>query len=319
MTNIISKLSLIASLIFTTSAFAGGGSPAPVDNFKPLNTYGTNRPFDQYAWLTAHNAFASDDYGWTHRMQSMDIPDMLDMGTRGLMLDIHNSNGGIYLCHSSCARDGLRGPLLWKSMLSFTWSLNTVGDWLNKHPNEVVTLILEDYISDRNQFNAAITASNYEHMIFDAEGQGVNTASNSWPTLQQMINSNKRIVILTSKSNNGHSPYASHEWKYTVGNTYNIGVPGFTRDYSCTNRGESSALNTAAAGGSNPHKMFVFNHFRSTPEYFSATGDNKDVLSRWQNYCNSVGAPLPNFVSVDYVERGNPLSAVNEFNRRWAQ
>lgn len=310
---------LAASLTFCSTVYAGGGDPAPVDNFKAPAIYGTDRPFNEYSWLTAHNAFASDDYGWTHRMQSMTIPDMLDMGTRGLMLDLHNANGGVFLCHSGCQRDGLRGPLLWKSMLSFTWSLNTIGDWLKKHPNEVVTLILEDYIGDRSKFQNAITASNYEHMVFDIEGHGVNTRSNSWPTLQWMINNNKRIVILTSSRSNGGTPYASYEWTYTVGNTFNIGVPGFTRDYSCSNRGESASLSSASAGGSNPYKLFVFNHFRSTPEYFSATGDNEDVLSRWENYCRSTGVKIPNFVSVDYVERGNPMSAVNEFNRRLAQ
>lgn len=318
----ITKLQKIIGLttlvLSATVSYASGGDPAPADNFKAPSIYGTDRPFDQYAWLTAHNAFASDDYGWTHKMQSMTIPAMLDLGTRGLMLDTHLSDGDIYLCHGNCNRDGFGGPLLWESMLSLTWAMNTVGDWLNRHPNEVVTLILEDYINDSNLFRSAIERSNYEHMVFDIDGHGVNVSSGGWPSLQWMINNNKRIVILTSKSSNGYyTPYASREWSYEVQNTYNIGVPGSTRDYSCVRRGESSALSSAAVDGSTPHKLFTYNHFRSTPEYYSAEADNRDVLSRWHNYCKPVNAPLPNFVTVDYVELSSPINAVNEFNRLW--
>jgi chitinase len=46
----------------------------------------TGRPFDQYTWVTTHNAFTSNG---TVPNQTQTIAEQLEDGVRGFMLDLH--------------------------------------------------------------------------------------------------------------------------------------------------------------------------------------------------------------------------------------
>nr|GMD56902.1 PI-PLC X domain-containing protein At5g67130-like [Ipomoea batatas] len=74
------------------------------DQFKLLNN---SLPFNKYAFLTTHNAFSIT--GWSSRTgvpnvapknQEDSITQQLNNGVRGLMLDVYDFRGDVWLCHS---------------------------------------------------------------------------------------------------------------------------------------------------------------------------------------------------------------------------
>jgi len=106
----------------------------------------------------------------------------LSAGLRLLSGQVHRDNGTIKLCHSSCALLDA-GPLT-------TW-LSEIRTWMDSNPREVVTLIIVN--SDN------IPASEYGP-LFTSAGISkygytpTSTPQRTWPTLQQMISANTRLV-----------------------------------------------------------------------------------------------------------------------------
>ena len=58
-----------------------------------------SRPFDQYSWVTTHNAFTSNGL---IPNQSQTIATQLDAGVRAFMLDLYPHDGRVALCHNRC-------------------------------------------------------------------------------------------------------------------------------------------------------------------------------------------------------------------------
>ncbi|CAA0828344.1 PLC-like phosphodiesterases superfamily protein [Striga hermonthica] len=104
-------------------------------------------PFNKYAFLTTHNSFAIDDgkLRLTFTNQEDTISQQLNNGVRGLMLDVYDYKGDIWLCHS------LKGKC--HDTTKFEPAIETFREieaFLSQNPYEIVTLILEDYVETPN-------------------------------------------------------------------------------------------------------------------------------------------------------------------------
>lgn len=116
---------------------------------------------------------------------SLASPAPQDDGIRLLQAQTHLENSAINLCHSSCS---LQSSGLLTSYLS------TLSTWLTANPTEVVTLLLTNPDS--------ISPSTFAQ---DFEGAGLTslayvpsqstTARTEWPTLGEMVDSGKRLVV----------------------------------------------------------------------------------------------------------------------------
>lgn len=71
--------------------------------------------------------------------------------------------------------------------------LNEISSWMNGHPNDVVTVLLtnQDNIPV-SKFHSAFQGAGLDKLAFAPSGR---LALNQWPTLQQMIDSGKRLVV----------------------------------------------------------------------------------------------------------------------------
>ncbi|MFD6986970.1 phosphatidylinositol-specific phospholipase C domain-containing protein, partial [Streptomyces sp. NPDC059956] len=142
---------LAATLPTPTTAVAASGSK-----------YGDAR-LDQWSSLTTHNSYA-DSGALPPRNQSRTIARQLDDGVRGLMLDTYDvaydqeGNVDLMLCHSTFA-----------CYETFRSGLSTVVDFLKAHPDEVVTVFLENY-AGRESLTAAVTdvleSENAKNLLF---------------------------------------------------------------------------------------------------------------------------------------------------------
>ncbi len=283
---------------------------------------GTPRRYDQMTWLTQHNAFATSDDHWVHVMSTFKISKQLNGGVRALMLDIHDYDGKVMICHANCT--GAAGSNYALPRKTLADELAAVKTFLDANPSEIVTIIFESNISNAARINAEIASAGLSSQVYDPEDDpewkvgtrdpsGVVTITGSWPTIDWMVQRNRRLVIFSSKSGDSDSQIgAVYQYRYTVENTYDLGATGQNLD--CSVREYSSALNT-------PGRMFVMNHFRALPNLVAAQEDNqKDkIVNRFKNVCQSQTVNPPSFLAVDFYHHPycNAADAVNELNALW--
>lgn len=259
-----------------------------------------DRPYDQVRYVTTHNAMSSAADEWISPNQNLDVPAQLEAGVRGLMLDTYRAGDNnqfdqiqvpdvdpdaSFLCHALCA--------LGKQPLAE--GLIEIREFLDDNPGAVITFILESYLSHEltaNAFDEAeLTPYTYVH-----------TAS-AWPTLGQMIDAGTRLVVLQDKGVDPTYPWLMNVWDHAFETHYSAATPA---DFSCdVNRGQLS------------NDLFIFNHFLTglfgAPELAEQVNYNPMLLDRI-NQCEAVNAAPGNFVTVDFVDIGDAVSAVKTLN-----
>ena len=241
-----------------------------------------DKRYNEVAYLTTHNAFNSKQDSFLFPNQKSNIAEQLNNGVRGLMIDVYDDNGSTVVYHAY--------KFLGSQPLSVY--LNDIKYFLENNPNEIITIILESYTSS-NAIEYEISKVgllDYLHI------QDVNSL---WPTIQSMINSNKRLVIFSDKNDASEKQSWYHYlWDFAVENKY----------------GE---INCEFNRGSPENSLFIFNHFIT-----SLTG-NKDNANKVNSFkylmnhitnCKDLKNKFPNFITVDFYEIGESIDVVSKLN-----
>ncbi|KAG0591483.1 hypothetical protein M758_1G175400 [Ceratodon purpureus] len=272
-----------------------GASPVcAIDSATPVSSFSQNYslPFNKYAWVTTHNAYAivgeTSILGVTivsQKNQEDSITSQLNKGVRGLMLDIYELNGDIWLCHS-----------VYRQCYDFTAfrPLNTtlieIEAFLTANPTEVITIFFEDYVNTTNALTTALTATGLSKYMFPLAKMP--TDGSDWPTVSSMITSNERLLVFTSNRNKQAGEGIAYQWNYVLENQYG------TVALTCDRRGESALLTDKTK------TLFLQNYFPTNPNRTTACLDNSDNLSKALNVCSSAtGNRWANFLAVDYYQR----------------
>jgi hypothetical protein len=292
--------------------------------------------YDQVAYAATHNSMsAATEPGWFTPDQPDGIIDQLDHGVRVLLIDSwygqRTDRRGIvatadilregaiaearrtygarvvdtalrarraaglepsgeirpYLCHAMCEL----GSTSWLQ------SLRDVKDWLDAHPREVVTLFVQDEVSPRDTAEVVERAG---LLPFVHEP----VADGAWPTLGEMVESGRRLVILMENRSGGDTwPWLIEGFSEVQDTPYLFERPA---DFTCdANRGEADA------------PILLVNHWiddwRHVPRN-SAIVNARDVLEPRLEKCREERGMLPNFVAVDYYDRGDLFAVVDELN-----
>jgi hypothetical protein len=193
-----------------------------------------------------------------------------------------------YLCHGLCEI----GATEWTPVMT------EVRDWLATHPREVVTLFVEDSVSVDDTV-----------AVFDRAGllPFVHTqqAGEPWPTLGQMIDSGRRVVVLLERGDGG----SAHPWL----------LPGFawTQDTPYSNP-TAADLSCRRERGSASSPLLLLNYwlgngFRSLVTDARAI-NAYDVLSPYVSRCREERGRIPNFVAVNFYDEGDLFRVVDELN-----
>ena len=247
-----------------------------------------SKQYNEVAYLTTHNAFNSDEDGLLFPNQSNNIASQLNDGVRGLMIDVYDHFGTPTAYHSVFALGTI--PL--------SDIFNDIKTFLDNNPNEIVTIILECYVT-ANDIEDEINQSGLSNYLY--------THNSVWPTLQNMISNNNRLVIFTDVNDASSSQSWYHYvWDYAVETHYSVGnINDFTCDF---NRGD--AVND----------LFIFNHFVTVATLgYGLYNESNDVnanpffINRALN-CQTQTNKFPNFVTVDYYELGDGLAVVDHLN-----
>lgn len=302
------------------------------------------RKYDEVCWLCAHNAFANYLDGWAWAQQAFNVTEQLNQGARALMLDIDDERGDIYLLHGGWTQSTYLRPGI-SDFRKLVDTLTEVNAFLDQNPNEVVTIFFESDVKDSAHYaqtvqafqNAGTAASNLSQKLFaydkptsGSNGQSWNVASQGAPTLQWMVDNNKRCVVFTSlrgpdtNSTQATAPDGwAKMWHFIRENVY--GNDSVTPPQWTTQRAESAAADV------NPNRtLMLLNHF---PDWAAGTlfpaligfGFNSindaDLIEQHVDQWLETYPRLPNFLAVDFIAagyHGGPLQAVASLNARWA-
>jgi len=233
----------------------------------------------------------------------------LDAGIRLLQVQVHDLNGTIEMCHTSCSLLDA-GPLQ-------DW-LSDVNAWMDENPNEVVTLLIVN--SDGNdvtEFGAAFDASGVGKYGFTPSGNG-------WPTLQSMIDAKTRLVtFIASIKPSSAYPYLLTEFDHVFETAFGVtSLSGF--DCKIDRPSTQSSAESAIAAGLLP----LINHFADNDLGSGITVPNVDdiattnsasttttgALGLHAQTCRSEWGITPTFILVDFFNEGPSINTADAMN-----
>ncbi|KDP32266.1 hypothetical protein JCGZ_14787 [Jatropha curcas] len=281
------------------TCLANGNARPRCTRIQPINPTSKVKglPFNRYTWLTTHNSFAklgvrsaTGSVLLTPMNQQDSITEQLNNGVRGLMLDMYDFQNDIWLCHSFGGKC--------YNFTAFQPAINVLKEiqvFLEANPSEIVTIIIEDYVSSPNGLTKVFDAAGLRKYWFPVSRMPKN--GGNWPTVDDMVQKNQRLVVFTSKSSKEASEGIAYEWRYVVENQYGDGgmVAG-----SCPNRAESPAMNTTS------RSLVLVNHFPDRPDFTQTCKYNSAPLMDMVNTCYAAaGKRWPNFIAVDFYKRSD--------------
>ena len=247
-----------------------------------------SKQYNEVAYLTTHNAFNSEEDGLLLPNQTYNIISQLNAGVRGLMIDVYDHLGIPTAYHSIFALGTI--PL--------SNIFNEINTFLNNNPSEIITIILECHVT-ANDIENEINQSGLSDFLY--------THNSVWPTLQNMIDNNNRLVIFTDVDDASSSQDWYHYiWDYAVETHYSVNtINDFTFDF---NRGDSM------------NDLFILNHFVTDAilgyglhTESMAVNSNPFFIGRAMD-CYTQTNKFPNFVTVDFYDLGDGLDVVNQLN-----
>ncbi|KAK2413161.1 PI-PLC X domain-containing protein [Trifolium repens] len=262
------------------------------DQFKLINN---SLPFNKYAFLTTHNAFSIEGEPShtgvpriTEINQEDNITQQLNNGVRALMLDTYDFDGDVWLCHSFGGKC--------HDFTAFEPAIDTLKEieaFLSANHNEIMTIILEDYVDTPNGLTKVFTQAGLMKYWFPLASMPKD--GGNWPLVSDMVAKNQRLLVFTSKRAKEQSEGIAYQWNYMVENQYG---DGGMKEGNCPNRAESPPLNDTSKS------LVLVNYFRSFPLKPLSCEDNSGGLINMLHTCyGASGNRWANFVAVDFYKR----------------
>jgi hypothetical protein len=224
-------------------------------------------------------AEARASFGEASLRSALRLRDALDLTPRGPVEP--------YLCHALCEL----GSTKWLPVM------RDVRGWLAAHPRDVVTFFVQDTVSPADTAEVVRRAGLLPYVYTPGtDGQ--------WPTLGQMIDSGQRLVVLMENHGGGTTyPWLLDGFHEAKDTPFLFRRPS---QFSCApNRGPEDA------------SLFLLNHWITDKrrEVSNAAKVNaRDVLLPRALHCQTQRAHLPNFVAVDFYDRGDLFGVVRTLN-----
>jgi hypothetical protein len=245
------------------------------------------------------------------------ITDQLNYGIRALLIDTHylDSEGRIAEVIAALPPElqpvaekavdtftppVLEGQFLCHQLCGFGWrpldaSLAEIRTFLDENPREVLWLIIQDEITSEDTL-AAFEKSGLIPYIY------THPAGQEWPTLRQMIEQNKRLVVMAE--NQGPPPdWYTNVWTETEETPYTFVVE---EQFSCEpNRGDTGKA------------FFMLNHWiqRGSPNRVDGAVVNAyDYLLGRSRQCQQERGKMPNFIAVNWYSQGDLVKVVDTLN-----
>ncbi len=290
-----------------------------------------DRRLDQVTFAGAHNAMgAADNPHWMFPNQDANVARLLQRGVRAFMLDVWNGHVvsdvvktdfaseddrkkfekaigpeafaagmrirerlvgeggpiGIFMCHGFCELGAM----------PFDTALAELKRFLVANPDEVVLVILEDYVTPA-EVDTAVQRSGLLPYLYRGPSKG------PLPTLREMIGTNQRLFLM-GEHDTDSIPWYYPAYQVMQETPYTFEKP---EDFSCKpNRGEPG----------NP--LLLVNHWiESTPAPLPSNAElvnAEPVLLARAAECKRVRGKVPNVIAVDFAATGDVVQAAAVLN-----
>lgn len=275
-----------------------------------------SRKYNNITHMGAHDAAFLRDASTDNSIagnQYFNATVALSAGIRLLSAQVHNSNGTLELCHTTCA-------LLDAGTLE-AW-LGRIKYWMDENPNEVVTLLLVNSDDeDVSAFGEVFESSNISTYGYTPSTTGATT---EWPTLQTMIDDGTRLVTFIAAINASTTyPHLLNEWDYVFETAYDVtSYAGF----NCSLNRPTSL--SSAASAIEAGYLPLMNHFRyksitaaaELPDVDDiATTNSKNstlygALAYEAAQCDAEWGTAPVFALVDFYSEGPAIDTADSLN-----
>ena len=302
-----------------------------------------DRPLDEVTLAATHNSMSVPLPGWFSALQERPIGEQLEDGIRGLLLDTHYAdelaNGrtrthfasaddfrraiqqdgvseqsveaaerlrarlgfrgegerGIYLCHTFCEIGAT--PL--------AGVLDDIHEFLVTHPAEVVVVINQDHVAPPD-FVQAVEDAGLGAYAFAPPSRP------PWPTLHEMIEQDRRLVVLAENSAGAAPWYQLAYERLTQETPFTFAAVEALTDPEAL--AASCRPNRGAAGA----PLFLVNHWINTdpvPRPSNADVVNAyDPLLRRARACERSRGRRVGLLAVDFYKRGDLFRVVDALN-----
>ncbi len=305
---------MVAGLALAASPALAAHSPKTCNGKKSL----CSRHFNQVVLPGTHNSMSAASLGWIVPNQQVAIPAQLKAGVRALLIDTHygqRRNDGVivtddngtqnvgprdtYLCHEVCEIGASR----------LVPQLEKIKSFLKKHPDNVLLLDVEDYITPKD-FNKAMRDSGLISRLYKG------TPGPKWPTLKSMIKNRRQVVVL-AEHDGGNGKYS---WLHTDYDGIVQETPyTFQQQSDLTDPSNWPASCISNRGGTTG-SLFLMNHWspptppvQADPAQYEAL-NAKSVLVGRARQCATDRGLLPTIVAVDQFSYGDLFAAVRRLN-----
>lgn len=290
-----------------------------------------DRRLDEVTLAASHNSHAAVENDFLNGYQGDGIVTQLENGIRGFLIDIYfgvsgdddlivtdrapaddaertvlvaelgepavraaeevrasaSRSGGtrsLYLCHAVCEIGAT--PLVDE--------LARIRTFLTDHPREVIVLIIQDEGPTPTDIADAFAESGLDELVITLE------PDRPLPTLGEMIDADTRVLV-TSENRS-----AGVDWNHDAF-TWVQDTP-FIFD-------SIQSFNCDLYRGQADSPMLLVNHWLSPVSPTAADRANRsDVLAERVDQCREERGMAPNLIAVDYAERGDLVSFVDELN-----
>ena len=329
---------LVAVGVFALAS-ATGGAPALAHPIGACNGYRQlcDRLLNAVVFPATHNSMGtSTEAGWFFPSQDGGIPEQLSAGIRGLLIDTHygvstpkgvatvltaqtrklatvvdrvgpgfistvdrlrahiglNPAGGrqVFLCHAFCEVGATSAQV----------AFGQIRDFLVKHPEQVVLMSIEDDVSPATT-EAAFADSGLLNLVYS------DPAGPSWPTLRQLIEEDRRLIVL-GENDTDHLAWYRPQFKVLEETPFHFRSAAQLADAS------SCQPNRGGTGKS----LFLVNNWVDTspaPRPSNArVVDAYDTLLARARRCEAERHHLPNLVAVDFYKVGDVLRVAATLN-----
>ena len=306
-----------------------------------------DRPYDQVAIPATHNSMSGASYpGYLFAQQEGGISDQLAAGVRGLMIDAHYgvetqdgtiktdlsdlSRGeratyeeelgsaaldaalrirdrivgspevgepGVYLCHRFCELGAV--PI--------DRGFGEIRDFMAANPDEVVTVVIEDYVSPDEIAAAAERTGLSDHVYEGRVGE-------PWPTLQEIIDSGGRVLMMAEQDSGGGAiPWYHEAYDGLVQET----PFSFSKPAQLTDPAKLEA-SCEPNRGTPDSSLFLINHWIDTSPAprpsNAAIVNSREALLRRVRTCEEQRGLLAGLIAIDFYREGDVFGAVRELN-----
>ena len=262
-----------------------------------------HRTYDQVTFPETHNSFSTheDNIYYPASNHLTGFHAQWNAGMRAFMLDTHylttadKSESNVRFCHGNS--NEAFSPCTYGAVDPLNW-LSKLETEMEDEDRDIVTLLIENYVEP-------------DHLkkVFDDAGLAdmmyIHDMNTEWPTLIELINMDKRLVVFWEQSGDSDHPYFHDFLEF-----------GWTTDYA---NDDTESMDCDPHRGDSNQPVYHMNNWLKNQAGLSdsqraAEANDVDFMVERAIECIEQHGKRPTFIAVDWWEEGDVVEAARLVN-----